>query len=98
MDRQTFDVIADVISEECAVPREKITLDSHVVDDLGLDSIGFLDLCHALDVKLNIKIPFEQWVNDINAGKTNPKDLFIVRNLVDEISKLIVQGDADRSA
>ena len=36
----------------------EITPDSHVIDDLGLDSIAFLDTCYALDVKLNIKIPF----------------------------------------
>ena len=69
MDSETFNIVADTIAEECAVPRDKITPDSHVIDDLGLDSIAFLDTCYALDVKLNIKIPFAQWVSDINAGK-----------------------------
>ena len=86
----TFAILADTISEECGVPREKITLDSHVVDDLGIDSIGFLDLCYALDTKLDIKIPFEQWVNDINSGKINSTEHFVMRNLVDEIDKVIV--------
>jgi acyl carrier protein len=91
---QTFQTVAETIAEECAVPREKITPDSHIVDDLGLDSISFLDLCYALDVKFEIKIPFEQWVNDINAGKINSKDHFIVRNLVEEISKLLAQRES----
>lgn len=97
MDVQTFNIVADTIAEECAVPRDKISPDSHVVDDLGLDSIDFLDLCHVLDVKLHIRVPFEQWVNDINAGKINTKEHFVVRNLVNEISKLIAQGDVGRS-
>jgi acyl carrier protein len=98
MDRKTFDIVADTIAEECAVPRDKITPDSHVVEDLGLDSIGFLDLCYTLDVKLHVRIPYEQWVNDINAGKINTKELFLVSNLVNEISKLIAQRDAGQSA
>jgi acyl carrier protein len=95
---QTFDILADAIAEECAVPREKITPASHVIDDLGLDSIAMLDLCYALDVKFDIKLPLQEWVNDINAGRINSKDHFIVNNLVNEINKLIAQRDAGRPA
>lgn len=94
----TFDIVADTIAEECAVPREKITPDSHVVDDLGLDSIAFLDLCYALDSKLKIKIPFEEWVNAINSGKIDSKEHFILKNLVAEISKLVDERDAAKPA
>jgi acyl carrier protein len=89
MESETFKIVADTIAEECGVPREKITAESNVSDDLGLDSLAFLDVCYALDVKLNIKIPFEQWVSDINAGKLDPKELFNMRNLVAEIDKFI---------
>jgi len=89
----TFDIVAEAITEECAVPRERITADSHLVDDLGLDSIAFLDVCYALDRKLNIKIPFAEWVNAVNAGKTDATEYFIMRNLVGEIDKLIAQPD-----
>jgi acyl carrier protein len=94
----TLDIVADVIAEECSVPREKITPDSHLVDDLGLDSIAFLDVCYALDMKLNIKIPFSEWVNAINAGKIDAKEYFIMRNLVGEIEGLIAQRDASPAA
>ena len=85
----TFEIIADTIAEECAVPREAITLDSHIANDLGLDSIAFLDLCYALDVKLDIKIPFAEWVNAINSGKIDSREHFILRNLVTEIDNLV---------
>jgi len=98
MNNQTFDIVADTIAEECAVPREKITPESHVVDDLGLDSMAFLDLCYGIDMKFDIKIPFEEWVNEINAGKIDAKEHFIVRNLVDEIDKLIAQRGTGQPA
>jgi acyl carrier protein len=94
----TFDIVADAIAEECAVPRERVTPDSHLVDDLGLDSIAFLDVCYALDMKLNIKIPFSEWVNAINAGTIDPKEYFIMRNLVGEIDGLIAQRNATHPA
>lgn len=97
MESETFNIVADTIAEECAVPRDKITPDSHVIDDLGLDSIAFLDTCYALDVKLNIKIPFEQWVSDINAGKSDLKELFKMRNLVAEIDKCVLNERTARS-
>ncbi len=90
----TFEIVADAIAEECGVPREKITSDSHLVDDLGLDSIAFLDVCYALDMKLKIKIPFSEWVNAINAGKIDAKEYFIMRNLVSELDRLIAERDA----
>ena len=98
MNNQTFDIVADTIAGECAVPREKITPESHVVDDLGLDSMAFLDLCYGIDMKFDIKIPFEEWVNEINAGKIDAKEHFIVRNLVDEIDKLIAQRGTGQPA
>jgi acyl carrier protein len=98
MPSETFDIVADTIAEECAVPRDKITPDSHVIDNLGLDSIAFLDVCYALDVKLNVKIPFEQWVSDINSGKVDSKELFIMRNLVAEIDKFVLKDRAARQA
>jgi acyl carrier protein len=98
MDSGTFNIVADTIAEECAVPRDKITPESHVIDDLGLDSIAFLDVCYALDVKLNIKIPFAQWVSDINAGNADLKEIFKMRNLVAEIDKCVPDENTVRQS
>src|SRR5262245_38987571 len=85
---QIFEVVAETLADECQVPREKITLDSHAVDDLGLDSISFLDLCFALDSKFNIHVPYEELVNGINSGKLDPKKEFLIRNLVTLVESL----------
>jgi acyl carrier protein len=86
---EVFEVVAQALADECGVPRETITPDSHVVDDLGLDSVAFLDLCYAIDVKLNIKIPFEKWVNDVNSGKVDAKEAFVLKAIVHEIELLV---------
>ena len=38
----TFETVAGIISETCDIPREKITPQSHAIDDLGIDSLAFL--------------------------------------------------------
>ena len=42
-----FEIVAQTISEECNIPRDSITLDSNVAEDFGLDSLSFIDVCHA---------------------------------------------------
>jgi hypothetical protein len=37
-----FNTVATIIAETCDIPREKITPDSHAINDLGIDSLDFL--------------------------------------------------------
>ena len=45
----TFDKVADIIAETCDIPRDTITPESHAIDDLGIDSLDFLDIAFAID-------------------------------------------------
>ena len=51
----TFETVAGIISETCDIPREKITPASHAIDDLGIDSLAFLDIAFAVDKAFGIK-------------------------------------------
>jgi acyl carrier protein len=85
----TFEVVAKVISETSEIPLEKITPDVHTIDDLGIDSLDFLDIVFALDKKFGIKIPLEQWTEDVNQGRASVNDYFILKNLCARIDELI---------
>ncbi|HEV2602971.1 MAG TPA: phosphopantetheine-binding protein [Microvirga sp.] len=84
-----YQAIADALAEECGVPREKITPDANLAEDLGLDSLAFIDLCYALDMRFDIKIPFEEWVNSINSGNLDPKEAFRMKYMVAEVENLV---------
>ena len=56
----TFETVAGIISETCDIPREKITPESHAINDLGIDSLDFLDVAFAIDKAFGIKMPLEQ--------------------------------------
>ena len=90
----TFDTVANIISETCDIEREKITPDSHSIDDLGIDSLDFLDIVFALDKKFGIKIPLERWTEEVNEGRASVDDYFVLKNLCARIDELVAAKSA----
>jgi acyl carrier protein len=84
-----YEAVVQALVEECEVPREQITPESNLAEEFGLDSLAFVDLCYALDMRLNIKIPFEQWINDVNSGTVDAKDAFLMKNIVSQVEELV---------
>ena len=84
-----FDRIADIIAETGGVPRETITPDSHVIDDLGIDSLDFLDIVFAIDKAFGIKVPVEAWTQEVNSGAAPAEQYFVMKNLAARIEELV---------
>ena len=85
----TFETVADIISEICDIPRENISPESHVIDDLGIDSLDFLDVAFTIDQAFGIKMPLEKWVQEINDGKATTDQYFVLEKLCARIDELI---------
>ncbi len=94
----TFDRVADIIADTSDIPRERITPDSHVIDDLGIDSLDFLDIVFAVDKAFGIKIPIEAWTEEVNRGDTPAEQYFVLKNLCARIDDLVAQKAAASSA
>jgi Acyl carrier protein len=84
----TFDKVADIIAETSEIDRETITPESHTIDDLGIDSLDFLDIVFAIDKEFGIKIPLEQWTQEVNEGKVSTEEYFVLKNLCAKIDEL----------
>jgi acyl carrier protein len=84
----TFDTVAGIISETCDIPRDKIAPDSHAINDLGIDSLDFLDVTFAIDKAFGIKMPLEQWTQEVNEGKVSSDEYFVLSHLCANIDKL----------
>ncbi len=85
----TFDTVAKVITETSDVPMESIKPEAHAIDDLGIDSLDFLDVTFAIDKKFGIKMPVEKWMEDVNEGRAKAEEFFVMRNLVRHIDDLV---------
>jgi acyl carrier protein len=84
----TFDKVADIIAETSEIDRETIKPESHTIDDLGIDSLDFLDIVFAIDKEFGIKIPLEKWTQEVNEGKVSTEEYFVLKNLCAKIDEL----------
>ena len=76
-----FTEVADIIAETADIPRDTITPESHAIDDLGIDSLAFLDIAFAVDKAFGIKLPLERWTQEVNEGKVPAEEYFVLKNL-----------------
>jgi acyl carrier protein len=90
----TFDTVANIIAETCDIPRDTIKPDSHAIDDLGIDSLDFLDIAFAIDKAFGIKLPLEQWTQEVNDGKATTEQYFVLDNLCTRIDGLVAAKGA----
>jgi len=90
----TFEKVADIIADTSEIDRDAITPDSHTIEDLGIDSLDFLDIVFAIDKDFGIKIPLEQWTQDVNDGKVPTEEYFVLKNLCAKIDELVAAKSA----
>lgn len=85
----TFETVATIIADTCDLPREQITEDSHAINDLGIDSLAFLDIAFAVDKAFGIKLPLEKWTQEVNDGAAPAENYFVLKNLCARIDELV---------
>ncbi|MBK8457636.1 MAG: acyl carrier protein [Phyllobacteriaceae bacterium] len=85
----TFDKVADIIADTAGIDRESISPESHTIDDLGIDSLDFLDIVFAIDKAFGTKIPLERWTQEVNDGKATTEEYFVLKNLCAKIDELV---------
>jgi acyl carrier protein len=90
----TFDTVVNIITETCDIPRETIKPESHAINDLGIDSLDFLDIAFAIDKTFGIKMPLEQWTQEVNEGKATTDQYFVLQNLCTRIDELVAAKTA----
>lgn len=85
----TFEKVARIISDTSEIDIETITPESHTINDLGIDSLDFLDIVFAIDKEFGIKVPLERWTQDVNDGKVATEEYFVMKNLCAKIDALV---------
>lgn len=90
----TFEKVAKIIADTSEIDIATITPDSHTIDDLGIDSLDFLDIVFAIDKEFGIKVPLEKWTQNVNDGKVPTEEYFLMRNLCAKIDELVAAKSA----
>lgn len=94
----TYETVAGFISEICDVPRENITPESHITEDLGVDSLDFLDAVFNIEQTYEISVPIDGWTQQVNDGAVKGSRYFVMKNLCAEVDKLIAAKAAETAA
>jgi acyl carrier protein len=90
----TFDIVVEIIARTCEVPRERITPDSNLVNDLGIDSLDLLDITFAIDDAFGIALPINQWLRSVHMGRISSDQYFVMKGFCAKIDALIVAATA----
>jgi acyl carrier protein len=90
----TFNTVVNIIAETCDIERATIKPESHAINDLGIDSLDFLDVAFAIDKTFGIKMPIEQWTQEVNDGKASTEQYFVLSNLCARIDELVAARKA----
>ena len=89
----TFDTVAKIISETCDIPQETIKPESHAINDLGIDSLDFLDIAFAID-----KAFVEKKLRRFNDAFDRVGDAALRAQLDEAAGKVLVEMRAGRYA
>lgn len=71
-----FEKIREILARQMEIDESEITMDTHIVDDLGADSLDAVDLITTVEDEFSIFITDEE-----------AKDLFTVSEIVNFIAR-----------
>lgn len=59
MSSSVFERLQKILAEQFEIDEDDITLNSDIVDDLGADSLDFVDLVMSIEDEFEIEVPDE---------------------------------------
>ena len=63
-----FEKVRDILVDQLDVEEEKVTIEASVTEDLGADSLDFVDLVMSLEEEFDVEIPDDQVENIKTVG------------------------------
>ncbi len=63
-----FDKVKAILVDQLDVEEDKVTMDASIIEDLGGDSLGVVDLVMALEDEFDIEINEDQYENFKTVG------------------------------
>lgn len=64
----TFEKVQKILAEQLELDADEITMDSSLVEDLGIDSLDFVDIVMSLEDEFDTEFPEEDMAGIKTAG------------------------------
>ena len=78
--------VVRIISENCEIDGRDIHPRAHIFEDLGVDSLDFLEVTYDIDQQLGVMLPVEDWMLEVKQSSELGRELFVVENIVNYVS------------
>lgn len=91
----TYDVVCDILETEWGILRQQTGDGSIRLEDVGLDSLDLLNLIFALERRLGVKIPVDDWMRQRNDGAPEWDDMTLLR-LCQKVDGLERRGESSK--
>lgn len=89
--KSTFDTLREIISDICDVSADDIRPGVHLLKELGVDSVDFLDIVHEINQRFDVTVPVADWVAAVNRGESDTR-YFVIDRLVEQVDALAAQA------
>jgi acyl carrier protein len=95
MSSNTLEIVSNIIVEVCGIDRAELRADVNAVDELGIDSVDFLDIIYEVDQRFGIKVPAEDWMEQIGSGGASTADFFVLQRFAEHIDELAARARSE---
>jgi acyl carrier protein len=89
MNGTVFETIKQILIEVCDVDENALKPEANMSYDLGIDSLAFLDLTFEVDQAFGIKVPLEEWTDEVQSGAVDEGHYFTLGGFCRSIEKLV---------
>lgn len=63
-----FEKVQQIIVEELGVPKDQVTLESNLIEDLGADSLSLIEMLMSFEAEYDVTIPDDSFENIETVG------------------------------
>ncbi len=100
---QVFEAVRDVIVDSLGCMRDEVELTARLTDDLGAESIDFLDITFRLEARFKIRIQRDEWFLDavqpfdecVQNSKITPKGIAEIKRRLPHVDLTAFEQNPD---
>jgi len=95
---RVFEIVQDCFVEALGVDDDEVTLKAKVIDDLGAESLDFLDIVFRLERAFDIKVPrgdVERQTQELLEGEPYEIEGVLTERALEEIRKVMPEVDPE---
>lgn len=82
-----FQIVQGIVVDVCEMDPSEIQPNSHILNDLEIDSLDIVDIVYELEKSLSVEIPILEWVSETDSGDDKESILYL-NNLISRIEAL----------